>query len=39
MELAAKNDKRAIIKMFKYLKENMNIMKKERKKFFKIPNV
>ena len=34
MVLADKNDKRAIVNMFKYLKENMNIKKRKREDFF-----
>ena len=34
MVLADKNDKRSIVNMFKYLKENMNIKKRKREDFF-----
>ena len=34
MALANKNDKRAILNILKYLKENMNIKKRKEKIFF-----
>ena len=35
MALANKNDKRAILNIFKYLKENMNIKRRKEKIFLK----
>lgn len=39
MALANKNDKRAILNIFKYLQENVNIKKRKEKIFLKTPNI